>query len=822
MERLWQDFRLGVRHLARQPIFALVTVVTLGLGIGANAAIFSVVNALLLRPMPVEHAEQIAVVTSIEHPGREEPGLVSYLDYLDYRANSRVFQDMAAYRLGLAGLSAGNRAERIMASYVTSNFFSIFGIGPAAGRLIRPGEGDQIGTGPVVVLGHSYWKRRFGGSGAVVGEAVRVNGRACTIIGVVPETFLGGSPFIEMDAYIPIGMSGLDPGKRGLFTNRADHKLHVHGRMKPDVSVQEAQASLAVIAQQLAQQYPETNTGIGVRVFPEVQARPDPAYAGLNPLIATVFLVLAGLVLLVACVNVTSLLLIRATARQKEFAIRAALGAGRMRLARQLLTEGAMLALMGGAAGLLAGSWASHLLASIRLPTDMIPVRFDFAMDWRGFAYLAVVAMVAALLVTAAPAVRASRTDLRGALDEGARAPTSAGGRHRLRSALVVAQLAVSLVLLFAAALFVRSLENAQQIDLGFLPQDVLNVSMDTAQQGYDEARGRAFFRELKERVKSLPGVQNVTWASAVPLGYFLTCEYVDVEGRPAPEAGHRPSASCNFIDHDYFDTMRVTLLRGRGIAEDDKEGSRRIAVVNETMAQQLWPGEDALGRRFSFTGPNGPWIEVVGVAKNGKYDFIFEDPAMHFYAPLAQNYRSTRTLHVRVAGVAPPSLGLAVQKAIRELDADLPAYDVQPMTEALQGGNGFFLPRIGAGFAAALGALGLLLAVIGVYGVASCTASQRRHEVGVRMALGARRSDILTLVLGQGLQLVLGGVGIGVMASLMMSRLMARLLFGLPADDPVTLGGVSLLLGVVGLVACWIPARRASRVDPVTALRGD
>lgn len=818
MDAICQDIKLGVRRLATQPAFTVVVVLTLGLGIGANTAVFNVVNALLLRPMPVTNPEQITVVTSVRHPGNEQPGGISYLDYLDYRANAAAFQDMSAFRWGLVGLSADNRAEQILISYVTSNFFSMFGIEPAAGRLIQPGEGDVIGTDPIVVLGHSYWKRRFGGDPAVAGRNIRVNGRAYTIIGVVPETFLGGSPFVEMDGYIPIGMAGLEARNRDMFTRRDDRRLYVHGRLRAGDGVRQGQASLDVIARRLAQQYPDTNGNVDVRIVPEVRARPEPSYAQLNPLIAGVFLALAGLVLLAACVNVTNLLFVRANARQKELAVRAALGAGRSRLVRQWFTESLLLALLGGVTGVLLGVWVSDLIATIRLPTDMIPVRFDFPFDWRGFAFAALLVVLTTLLVGTLPALRASRTELTDALREGGR--TQATGRHRLRNTLVVAQVAVSLVLAIVSGLFVRSLGNARQLDLGFRPEGVLNVSMNPAQQGYDEARGRAFFRELKERVRSLPGAQSASWAFAVPLGYFMTCDDVDVEGRPVAKDELRPRASCNFIDPDYFDTMRVTLLRGRGITEHDTHDSRRVAVINETMANQLWPDQEPLGKRFSFTGPDGPWVEVVGLAKNGKYDFIFEDPTMYFYAPIEQNYRSARTLHVRVTGAPPSSLGLAVQKEVRALDADLPVYDVQTMTESLQGGNGFFLLKAGAGVAAALGALGLVLAMIGVYGVASSAASQRTHEIGIRMALGADQRDILRLVLQQGFVFVLAGLGMGVLVSLALARFIGRLLLGIAGHDPLTFGGVSLLLGAVALVACWIPARRAARIGPMVALK--
>ena len=381
-------------------------------------------------------------------------------------------------------------------------------------------------------------------------------------------------------------------------------------------------------------------------------------------------------------------------------------------------------------------------------------------------------------------------------------------------------QVAGSLVLLIAAGLFVRSLNNARRVDLGIRPEGVLNLAMDLAQQGYDQTRGETFFRELKHRVGSLPGVRSVSWAFAVPFGYYRTCDYVDVEQRPVAQSEGRPTAACNFVGEDYFQTLGVSLLRGRGITEQDTADSRPVAVINQTMAQRFWPGEEALGRRFSYTGPQGPWLEVVGIAGNGKYTFIFEDPTLYFYAPLAQNYRSMRTLQLRVEGVPAASVTSAVRSQVRTLDADLALYDVRTMTEALQGGNGFFLLRVGAGFAAALGGLGLLLAAVGVYGVVSSVANQRTREIGVRMALGADRPDVLKLMMGQGLGLVLAGLVTGALASLGAARFIEGLLFGVATHDPLTFGAVSLLLGAAGLAACAIPALRASRLEPVSALR--
>jgi putative ABC transport system permease protein len=555
-----------------------------------------------------------------------------------------------------------------------------------------------------------------------------------------------------------------------------------------------------------------------MHVYLETRARPGPGAANQNPIAATVFLGLVGLVLLVACINVANLLLARATVREKEMAIRTALGAGRARLIRQLLTESLVLALLGGAAGALIGWWSSRLLSGFRLPGDL-PIQFDFSLDGRVFLYITGIALATGLLVGLVPALRSSRANLNDTLREGGRAPSGSGGRHRVRNVLVIAQVAGSLVLLIAAGLFVRSLGNARNADLGFRPANLLNLNMDPAQQGYDEVRGKAFYRELERRVRALPGVESASLAYSVPFGYYNEFGEVFPEEHP-PEPGKRvPSAGRNYVGPDYFATMRLPILRGRAFNEQDTESSPLVAVLNESMAQRFWPGQDPLHKHFFYDKAPGKPVEVVGVAQDGKYEWIFEDQELHFYIPRAQNYRSLQVLHVRTVG-APENMALTVQKEIRALDPDLAAYGVMTMEQHLQGVNALFLINMGAAFAAVLGGLGLLLALVGVYGVVSYAASQRTHEIGIRMALGAQRGEVLKMVLRQGFGLVLVGIAVGLASSLGFGRLVANMLFGISASDPLTFAGVALLLTFVALVACYVPARRATLVDPMIALR--
>lgn len=819
MGTLWQDVRQGLRVLGKTPSFTIAVALTLGLGIGANAAVFSIINALLLRPLPVADPTNLYVL-SVSHQDNDRPHQVSWADYLDYRDRAGVFSDVAAYQIDFAGLSADNRADRLAVSYVTGNFFTMLGIAPGAGRLILPDEGQKFGADPVIVLGRSYWKKRFNADPSVVGRHVQINGQPFTIVGVVPDTFYGVYALIEFDAYMPFGMIFPEPAYRETIARRDNHDLHVIGRLGPGVSFAQAQAGVELLSRQLEQQYPDTNKTVRARLIPEHLARPEPNSADSSPFVAGVFMLLVGLVLLVACVNVVNLMMVRATVRQRELAVRAALGAGRKRLVRQLLTESLLLAAAGGLAGAAIGAWISRLLSRITLPAD-IPIRFDLGFDWRVFAYVAVVALGTGVIVGLIPALRASRTDLNEVLREGGRSMADGGGRQYVRSALVVGQVAVSLVLLVAAALFVRSVQRAQSVDLGFDPSHVINLSMDVSQQGYDEARGRAFYREVEARVRALPGVESMSYAYSVPFGYYNTSEYVEAETQPVPKGQRRPSAGYNMVGPEYFKTMKAPIVRGRAFTAQDDERARPVAIVNELLAQRFWPGQDPIGKRFRMEGTNTRWLEVVGVTKNGKYTFIFEDPSLYFFAPIEQQYRPLRVIHVRTAG-APEALAPAIQKEVRALNPDLPVYDVRSMEKMLEGPNGFFLLQMGALFGGALGALGLVLALVGIYGVVSYSASQRTQEIGVRMALGAQRLDILRLVVGRGLVLIAVGVAVGLAGSFGVARLLSNLLFGISSTDPVTFVGVPVLLGSMALVASYIPALRATRIDPMRALRQD
>jgi predicted permease len=822
MRTLLQDLRYGWRMLWKTPAATLIVVLTLALGIGANTFIFSLINGYLLRPLSVPHPQQIAVLAA--RKAGDSPFLFnfSYPAFEDFRKQSASFADIFAYQIGLAGLSADNKADQFFLSYVTGNYFSALGIKPLLGRLVLPSEENQPGEQPVLVLGYSFWQKRFGGDPHVIGKQVKVNGKSATIIGVVPREFRGVFWIVEMDAYLPLSSGALlEQAASNPLTDRNVRELRVLGRLKPGFSFSQAQASFDVIAARLARQYPATDKGVTVRVYREQLARPQPLGANVALIAAAFFLALAVLLLLLTCMNVANILLARATVRQREMGLRAALGAGRGRLVRQTLTESLLLGLMGGAAGIILGIWFNP--GNLRIAGTNLPISVDFRFDWKVFAYAFGVALFAGILVGVWPAVRASRTDLNSVLQEGGRSDSSGAGRHRVRNVLVAAQVAGSLLLLIVAGLFVRSVRHAGSVKLGFDPDHVLNVVVDPHQIGYDEARSKEFYRQLERRVRALPGVQSFSFAYGVPMGLAsdVNLGYVSIEGRQLADGQQAPSIFFQNVDANYFATMRVPLIRGRVFTEFDDEKAPPAAIVNQAMAERFWPNQDPIGKRFTLKNPAGPKqvLQIVGLAATGKYLFIAEDPTPFFYVPLKQSYTSTHVLEIR-SSVPPESLIMPVQNAIRSLAPDLPMMEVTTMEQVVAGSNGLQVFQIGASAAGILGTIGLILATVGVYGVVSFAAVQRTREIGIRMALGGTSRDVLRLILRQGVGMVIAGLLVGLLAALALTRVMTRFLIDVSPSDPLTYATVALLLTAVALLACWIPARRATRIDPGIALR--
>jgi macrolide transport system ATP-binding/permease protein len=817
MGSLTQDIQYGMRTLRKNPGFTAVAILTLALGIGANTAIFSLVDSFLLRPLPVKDPAQITTL-AYQLKGGQLINIFSVPDTRDIREQTKaVFSDVIAYQVSLDGLSVDGKADRIVTNYVAGNYFSMLGIKPALGRFIMSSEEDSPGGSPVLVLGYSYWMTRFGGDPGIVGKKVSMNGHPMTIVGIAPKGFYGLYPLVEIQGYLPLGMATMAGNPADFTTNRGFRNDQVLARLRPGVSLTQAQASLNVVAQRLAQENPKDDKDMNLQVFPELRSRPSPDPKNTIMVISGLFLGLSALVLLLACVNVANILLVRATVREREMAIRAALGAGRTRLIRQLLTESVLLAGAGAFAGMALGNWGSSALSHMHLGTDL-PVRLDFGFDWRVFGFALSAAFVTGIIVGIVPAIRASRGNLAQILHEGGRGVV--GGRHRMRNVLVVAQVAGSLMLLIIAGLFTRSLGEAQRSNLGFEPSHVVNFFMDPNEIGYSEAQGRAFFKNALSRVRALPGVVSASTANSTPLGYYNNGDTVIVDGYEIPAGQPTPVSLYNAVSPDYFKTMSIAMLQGRDFTDADDQNSQFVAIVNEAMVKKYWPNQDPLGRHFKIGADPNHSITVVGVGKDSRYQGMTGVINPYFYVPIAQHFTNNTlsALQVRTAAAPEPMIP-EVERVIESLAPEMPVFDVKTMSEALNTLNGLLIFQIGAILAAALGFLGLVLALVGVYGVISFAASQKTHEIGVRMALGAQPWDVLKMIFGQGLFIVAIGLAIGLAAALAASRVMGQFLT-VSATDPITYISVSALLAFVALLACYIPARRAMRVDPMVALR--
>jgi predicted permease len=819
LETFLQDLRFSARMLRKNPGVTFVVVLTLALGVGANTAIFGLVNGLLLQRLPVPAPEQIAALV-IQSSGSSLGALgFSYPQFVEFREQMapicEVFGSATAWR---STFTADGHSDTLTIGGVSSNYFSALGLKPALGRLVLPSEGEHPGEPATVVLGYGFWQRRFGGDPRVIGKQVRVGGKPATIVGVAPGEFSGQFTVFEMDAYAPLSTLFDKSSANNFWNSRDIHVMLVLARLKPDVTLTLAQSRFDVSSRRLAAQYPATDKDFSVIVMDERLARPIPYANNAFIMFSAVFLILGVLVLLLACTNIANILMARASVRQREMAIRAALGGARSRLVRQMLTETILTALLGGIAGVFLGAWLSRLVGSIPQMSGL-PIRLGFGFDWRVFAYALAAVFFTAIFAGLSPALRATRADVNTVLHQGGRTDAGGAARHKVRGDLMAAQVAGSLTLLIVAGLFVRSLQAIEHADLGFDPNQLLNVRLDPALNNYNQTQTKEFYRALETKIRALPGVQFASLATAVPISYGRAKDSVYVEGRPVAPGRRAPGVFFNAVDQPYFEAMRIPLLLGRAFSEADSESSQRVAIINETMGKQFWPTENPIGKRFSVAADSGPFIEIVGVARDGKYTTPAEDQQPYFYLPLAQNFTSERTLQIR-SSLPAEALISEVQRQILKLDSNAPIEQIQTMKESLGGALGYFLFRLGASLAAAMGLLGLLLAVVGVYGVVSYAATQRTQELGIRMALGASPRQILALLLKQGVRLVAAGLLFGLAGAWALTRAMSFMLFGVSHSDPVTYMAAGALLSGITLLACWIPARRAMRVDPMVALR--
>lgn len=817
IETFVQDVRFALRMLSTSPAFTAVAVLTLALGIGANTAIFSLIDPLVFRSLPVHQPDKVVFLVSTWKNGGVNTAF-SHPDFVEIRKQTgAIFSDVAAMQnFHMDGLSVNGKSRPMWAAYVTGNFFALLGVKPAVGRLILPSEGNAVGADANLVLSYSFWKSQFDSDADVIGKKASINGHPVTIVGVAPAGFHGPSSFLDIQGYIPLGMaSTLNDAPANFLTDPKNSSMTVIARVRQGVSLGQTQPALAVISQRLGEQYHNEMT-VGARPLTGFGLFVSPGHPEIMPLMASVFLILAGAVLVLACMNIANLCMVRARMRQREISLRAALGATRGRLVRQLLTESLLLASLGCFAGVVLGTAASRLFSSIGFHTAL-PLVLDFRFDWRVFTYALAAAVVTGAIVGIAPALRAARANLNDVLHEGGR--TSTGGHRRPRNALVVAQVGGSLMLLVVAGLFLRSLQRALHTDLGFDPQHLLNLSIDPHEAGYNEAQAREFQQRLLARARGLPGVLSASLAAAIPMSYNGYSDKLKIDGYQPPMGQNTPAAGFNIISPGYLTTMRIPLLRGRDFRDSDGQNSQRVAIVNQAFADRFWHGLDPIGRHFSFLDDTARTMEVIGVAKNSYEQDIFSQVDVFFYVPVAQHANSYITLQLRTPS-APEAMAVEATSLVHSLEPMMPVFDVQPMTTALETANGFLPFRFAAALAASLGTLGVILAVVGLYGVISYAAGQRTHEIGIRMALGAQRRQILRMILGQGIVIVGVGVFVGLLAATVMAKLVGNLLFGVPSIDVPTYIGASLLLTGIALSACYIPARRAMRVDPMVALR--
>jgi predicted permease len=812
------EVRFGWRMLAKNPGYTAAAVLTLAFGIAVNINLFAMISAFFLQPLRVARPEELVMVLQRSDAFKMPHGH-SYLDYLDYRDQCPAFSDMAAYFWTPANLSLGGQApERNWIELVSGNYFRFAGVTPIHGRLLLPGEGQSPGADPVMVLNHGYWQRRFGGDPAVVGKTIRINGSPFTIIGIVPPSFGGLSWALDVGGFVPITMAPAiaEAGEHWL-KERGAPMFRLMGRLKPGVTLPEARAAVQVVAAQLKRDFPEQHKGSQVLVLPERQCRPDPTFADFMPFFSAMFLAMVGLVLFIACANVANLMLSRATARRREMVMRSALGASRWDLVRQLLVESLQLALLAGVIGLLVAAWSGRLFAGFAPQGDM-PLRVEQSWDWRVYGFTVLVSLLAGLGTGLVPALQASRFELIEALKEGGTG-RFVSGRHRFRNGLVITQVALSLVVLVCAGLFLHSLQKAKGMALGFRPEQLLSFSVDLGLQRYEDARGTQFFDRLAAQIRALPTVTAFGVTQHVPFDYGFRLAEVFTDPPPPEAKNGGVFMSGTSVGYDFIQALGLTVLRGRAFDPRDTPSTAKVAMVNETMARTMWPNQDPLGKRFRLSR-EGDELEVVGIMANGKYVMLAEEPRGYFYLPWSQHYGSPASALVRTSG-DPQTVSAAVRQAVASIDPNLPVFNVRTMQEHIRTSAFGLMPlRAGATLAMFQGVIGLLLAVLGLYAVVAYTVVQRTQEIGVRMALGAQPSNVLRLVVREGMRLAIVGLMLGGLGALGMAFLLSRWLYGLtPVDLAVLVGVGALLLGVAAL-ACYLPARRATTVDPLTALR--
>ena len=812
---LLKEIRQALRMLANNPSFSIIAVLSLALGIGATSSIFSMADALLLRPLPVPEPTGIVTVSGTT-PGNSNAAM-SYPDYLDLRAKSRSFDGMVAFQLFQAGLATTASAvpQMKMGMQVSDNFFQVLGVDPALGRRFLPEECQVPGRNPVAILSYDLWQKQFAGDRNIVGRNVRLNGIDFAVVGIAPESFTGMDQYIRPAMYVPLMMAQrLKASDTNPLDQRNSHSLDIKGRLKPGVTRQAAQAEMIAIAKNLEKAYPETNRNRSVAVETELQARvqqspPDAA-------LAAMMMALVGLVLIIACANVANLILARARNRSREVAIRLALGVARWRLVRQLMIESLVLALSGAALGIAFGYGGIRFLQAIPIPTDL-PVVIGVQLDRRVLLFSLLAAIVCSVFFGIAPAWQALRTDLVSSL-RSAGLVTSARVRTIGRNVLVIGQVALSLILIVAASMLVDGFRKLLALNPGFRTDHIMLMEFDTALTRYTPEQSREFYRNLTDRARALPGVRQVALSQAVPMAPNQAIQTVTPEGYQFPKGQEFVTLFGEPVDDHYFETLKVPIVRGRAFTSADKADSHGVAIVNQAFAEKYWPNQDAIGKRIHLTDPAKTAFEIVGVAKTSRYLFISEPPLPFVYLPFAQHPSSRMTLLVETIG-DPADAGAPLRNIVRTLDANMPIYNARTF-DSFYHQRAIVMVRMLTEIVGTMGLVGLTLSLIGLYSLIAYSISRRTQEIGIRMALGAYRSNVLKMVLRQGFVLSIIGIGIGFIGSIAVRNLLNQGLVGLGTTSPALLAIVPLLLMAVTMLACYLPARRASRIDPIRALR--
>ncbi len=811
-DNLLHDIKFAIRQLIRNPSFASIAIVTLALSIASNSTIFSWINSTLLNPIPgIAHTSDMITIMRGERSEHPTPPF-SYLDFADLRDRTQSFTGMLAYHDDYMAITGSDKPERVYGAVVSSNYFEVLGVRPILGRSLEStAPNERLGVAEVV-LSYGLWQKRFGADPSIVGKAMQINLHPYTIVGVAPEGFQGCKTGLRSDLWIPVGMDPQISGS-GRIRNRDTIWLNVLGKLKPGIDHRQAENELNILMQHIAAQFPDAHQGPNTISSDPLWRSPFGVNVYLYGTLPMLF-ALAVVLLLLACANVANLLLVRSVARRRELAIRLSMGATRWRLVLQLMVENGMIALAGGGLALLLTTWTAHGLSAF-LPATTLPLTLNGSVDRTVFVATLMISLLTAAVSGILPALRASSLSPMSALKD--EALSTSGGIHksRLAGGLVVGQIALSMLLLVCAGLFVRSLQSEQNSDPGFDPNHVFLAYFDLTPMGYSRAQAIAFDRQMVVRLKSLPGVQSVTLGDFAPLSFSIRTDFIQAEGY-VPGKNESMEVDRGMAGPEYLRTARTALLAGRDFTDSDDAGARPVSIVNKALADRYWPGQDAIGKRLQVAGR---WTTVVGVAANGKYRRLVYDPAPLVLIPLWQRFTTDQILYVRVAG-DPLSYASSVERTLHGLNADLPLYNETTLAANMRLGNAF--ERIEAAFAGSFGLLALILAAVGVYGVVAYATKQRTHEIGIRMAIGAGHQDIFRQVLGGGLRLAGFGVALGLIISFALTRYLRGMLYGVGTADWLTFVVVAILLCVVTLIACFVPARRAASVDPMQALRAE